>query len=260
MIAFLAFLIIAVLGVPCFSLEASPTAAPLVDSVIAHQKRVRTLTCGYHHKRFLNNTGPSEFQGEVDFQAPEKLLMHFLFPADEYVLVNDSSVLIYGVKNAYGIRYNKKCLSDAEKQIAEQIGQIKMNMLETMRPSYLFFFSDTLNPEATVLSARPVSGWKNLSKILITVDRNKWYLKSIAIYGKTGERISSTVYSNPQFLDTANVWFPRSIELTLIAGSVVQKDIITYSRISCGKRFSHNHFSIPTVKNAETVDNQKDCK
>lgn len=260
MIAFLFLLVLTLSPVPCFSRDAPNGAMSLVDSVIAHQKRVRTLHCGYHHQRFVNNAGPSEYQGEVDYEAPEKLLMHFLFPADEYVLVNDSSVFIYGVKNAYGIKYDKKCLSDAEKQIAEQIGQIKMNMLETMRPSYLFSFADTLKPEATVLSAKPVSGWKNLGKILIAVDRKKMYMKSIEIYGKSGERISSTGYSDLQFLDTVRVWFPRAITLTLLAGTVTQKDMISYSRITCGTTFPADHFSIPVAKNAEIVDNQKDCK
>lgn len=269
MITILLLLVIILSPVPCFS-QVAPKNAPgiatsggavaLVDSVIAHQQRVRTLHCRYHHKRFVNSSGPSEYQGEIDYKAPENLLMHFLFPADEYVLVNDTAVVIYGVKKAYGITYNKKCMSDAEKQIAEQIGQIKMNMLETMRSSYLFSFADTANPEAIILSAKPVSGWKNLSKILIAADRNKMYIRSIEIYGKSGELITSTAYSDLQFLDTVKVWFPRLITLTLIAGSITQKDLINYSRITCGTLFPANHFSIPVAKNAEIVDNQKDCK
>jgi outer membrane lipoprotein-sorting protein len=235
-------------------------AASLIDSITASQKKITAIRCKYHHKRYLNNVGPSEYQGDISYQAPEKILMHFLYPADEYVLVDDSTVLIYGIKNEYGIRYSKKCLSPAEKQIAEQIGQIKMNMVRTMRNSYFFVYADSVDPENTVIAATPKNGWKSLSKISIIIDARKKVLKGIEIYGKEGTLVSSTIYSDFITAGATGSFFPRSLTVTLNAGQTTQKDQITYSRIEFNKPFPKNHFSVPVAKDAKIVDNLKDCK
>ena len=240
--------------------QPSDNAAALIDSVIAVQKMITTIACKYHHKRWLNNVGPTEYQGDISYQAPEKILMHFLYPADEYVLVNDSTVLIYGIKNEYGIRYLKKCLSPAEQQIAEQIGQIKMNMLQTMRENYYFTLADSADNANTVVFATPKSGWKSLSKITITIDKLKKGLKNIAIFGKEGNLVSSTRYSDFICAGSTGGYFPRTLTVTLNAGQVLQKDQIIYSRIEFNKQFQKNHFSVPVVKNAKIVDNLQDCK
>jgi outer membrane lipoprotein-sorting protein len=238
----------------------SDNAAPLIDSVIAVQKKISSITCKYHHKRWLNNVGPSEYQGDISFLAPEKILMHFLYPADEYVLVNDSTVLIYGIKNAYGIRYLKKCLSPTEQQIAEQIGQIKMNMLQTMRSSYYFTCSDSADRTNIVISATPKNGWKSLSKIALVIDAQKKMFKGIALYGKEGNLVSSTQYSDFIAAGASGSFFPRMLTVTLNAGQTIQKDEITYSRIEFNKPLPKDHFSIPVAKNAEIIDNRADCK
>ena len=238
----------------------SDNAAPLIDSIIAAQKKITSIGCKYHHKRWLNDVGPSEYQGDISYLAPEKILMHFLHPAEEYVLVNDSTVLIYGVKNKYGIRYLKKCLSSSEQQIAEQIGQIKMNMLQTMRNSYDFTCADSTDPANVIVHATPKSGWKALSKIKIVVDTQKKTFKSIAIFGKEGNLVSSTIYSDFVAAGNTGSFFPRNLIVTLNAGQVMQKDEITYSRIEFNKQFSKSHFSVPVAKNAKIIDNLQDCK
>jgi outer membrane lipoprotein-sorting protein len=239
---------------------ASNNAAPLMDSVIASQKKITSIGCKYHQKRWLNNVGPTEYQGDISYLAPEKILMHFLYPADEYVLVNDSTVLIYGIKNEYGVRYLKKCLSPAEQQIAEQIGQIKMNIVQTMRGTYYFAISDSADPENNAIAATPKGGWKSLGKITIFVDTRKKIIKSIAIYAKDGLLLSSTTYSDFIPADATGAWFPRVLTVTLNAGQTLQKDQITYSRIEFNKPFPKNHFSVPVANNAKIVDNLKDCK
>jgi outer membrane lipoprotein-sorting protein len=239
---------------------ASNNAAPVIDSVIASQKKITSIGCKYHQKRWLNNVGPSEYQGDISYQAPEKILMHFLYPADEYVLVNDSTVLIYGIKNEYGVRYLKKCLSPAEQQIAEQIGQIKMNMLQSMRESYFFSRSDTTDSANIIVAAIPKSGWKSLSKISISIDARKKVLKGIEIYGKEGTLLSSTIYSEFIATGAGGSFFPRVLTVTLNAAQTQQKDQITYSRLEFNKPFPKNHFSVPVAKDAKIVDNLKDCK
>jgi outer membrane lipoprotein-sorting protein len=238
----------------------SNNATPLIDSIIATQKKTTSISCKYHQKRWLNNVGPTEYQGDISYQAPEKILMHFLYPADEYVLVTDSTVLIYGIKNEYGVRYLKKCLSPAEQQIAEQIGQIKMNIVQTMRGTYNFALSDSADPENTAIAATPKGGWKSLGKITILVDTRKKIVKSIVIYAKDGLLLSSTAYSDFIPAVASGAWFPRVLTVTLNAGLTLQKDQITYSRIEFNKPFSKNHFSVPVAKNAKIVDNIKDCK
>jgi outer membrane lipoprotein-sorting protein len=235
-------------------------AAPLVDSIISRQKKIASIQCKYHHKQYLNKAAPLEYQGDISYRFPDQILVHFLYPADEYVLTDDSTILIYGIENKYGIRYKKKCLSPAEKQIGEQVGQVKMNLLASMRQSYVFSFSDTSNPEATTISARPLSGWKNLRKILITVNRPKRYLLSIDLYGKDGVSVSSTTYQDFALVEQASVYFPRSLTIIVNAEEITQKDQITYSRIEFNKPFSKNHFSVPVAKDAKIVDNLKDCK
>jgi outer membrane lipoprotein-sorting protein len=235
-------------------------AALLIDSVIASQKKITSIGGKYHQKRWLNNVGPSEYQGDISYHAPEKILMHFLFPADEYVLVNDSTVLIYGIKNEYGVRYLKKCLSPAEQQIAEQIGQIKMNIVQTMRNTYYFAILDSTDPENIAIAATPKGGWKSLGKITILVDTRKKSIKSIEIYAKDGVLLSSTTYSDFIPADATGAWFPRVLTVTLNAGQTLQKDQITYSRLEFNKPFPKNHFSVPVAKNAKIIDNLKDCK
>lgn len=239
------------------SLPISANAA--IDTIISHQKRLKQLRASYVHKRSIN-TSKTEYQGLIDYKAPEHIMMHFMYPADEFVLVNDSTVLIYGVKNNYGIKYNRKCLKDSEKQIAEQIGQIKMNILQSMRASYTFSYLDTNNIESVMISATPNSGWKSLSKILIAIDLKKYTLKSVEIFGKNKSRISSTVYADFQFIKTDSLWFPRSIAVDLLLGNVTQKDTISYSRLDYTVKYSSNHFKLPVAKNATIVDNNNDCK
>lgn len=239
---------------------AGGNAAALIDSVIATQKKISSIHCAYHHKRYLNDAGPAEYQGDIDYCAPENILMHFLYPADEFVLVDDSTVLIYGVKNAYGIRYSRKCLSPPEQQIAEQIGQVKMNLLAAMRPAYGFFFSDTASAEAVVVSAVPRAGWKNLSRILLTVNRPRLFLKSVSIYGKDGALVSSTAYADFRPVADAQVYFPHLLTVTVLAAGVKQRDEIVYSAVVFNKGFQKNHFSVPVEKNAKIIDNKGDCK
>ena len=239
---------------------AEDNAASLVDSIISCQKKIASIQCKYHHKQYLNNATPSEYQGDISYCFPDKILVHFLFPAEEYVLTDDSTILIYSIENKYGIRYKKKCLSPTEKQISEQVGQVKMNLLASMRQSYLFSFSDTSNPEAITITARPLSGWKNLRKILITVNGPKRYLLSIDLYGKDGASLSSTSYQDFVLAEPAAVYFPRSMTIVVNAEQIKQKDQITYSRLEFNKPFPKNHFSVPIAKNAKIVDNLKDCK
>jgi outer membrane lipoprotein-sorting protein len=236
------------------------SALPLIDSVIASQSSILSISCKYHHKRWVNNVGPSEYQGIISYKAPEQILMHFLFPADEYVLVDDSMVLIYGVKNEYGIKYNKKCLSPAEKQIAEQIGQIRMNLLPSMRSAYFFSYTDRTDPTSTIVAATPKGGWKSLGKITIAIDTKKYVMKSIELFGKDGPLVSSTAYTDFVAVANTSTFFPHSMTTILNAGDVVQKDEMSYSRLEFNKEFPDRFFSIDMAKNAKIVDNIDKCK
>jgi outer membrane lipoprotein-sorting protein len=240
--------------------SADNSALPLIDSIVSSQASIRSISCNYHQKRWINNVGPSEYQGMISYKAPEKILMHFLYPADEYVLVDDSMVLIYGVKNEYGIRYNKKCLSPAEKQIADQIGQIRMNLLATMRSTYFFSYSGKTDAENTIIAATPKSGWKSLGKITIAIDMKKRIMKSIELFSKDGPLVSSSVYSDFIQAPATTAFFPRSMTTVVNAGEgVQQKDEIFFSRVIFNKDFPENHFSITLSKNAKIIDNVNKC-
>jgi outer membrane lipoprotein-sorting protein len=235
-------------------------ALPLIDSIVAAQTSARSVAAKYHHKQWLNDAAPAEYQGDISYLAPEKILMHFLFPADEYVLVDDSVVLIYGVKSEYGMRYSKKCLSPAERQISDQIGQIRMNLLATMRSTYFFSVVDGADPSNTIITARPKGGWKALGKITIAVDGKKRVLKSIELYAKEGPLVSSTNYADFIRVKETGNFFPRSITTVLNAGGMKRKDEISYSRVEFNKPFPDNHFTVAVSKHAKIVDNLDQCK
>lgn len=253
-------IVVSVSGEDMIGSSAEHGALALIDSIISSQTSARSIAGNYHHKQWLNDIGPSEYQGIISYQAPEKILMHFLYPADEYVLVDDSMVLIYGVKNEYGIRYSKKCLSSAERQIADQIGQIRMNLLATMRSTYFFSFIDSADPSNTIIAAKPKGGWKSLGKIRVAIDRKKRVMKSIELFAKEGPLISSTTYSDFIAVKETGGFFPRSIETFIDAGGMKRKDEISYSRIKFNKKFPNNHFSIAISKNAKIIDNLDQCE
>lgn len=235
------------------------SALLLVDTIIAAQKSITAISCKYHHQRLINAAPHSEYQGEISYKAPDDILMHFLFPADEYVQVNDSFVLIYGVKNEYGIKYQKKNLSPAEAQIAEQIGQIRMNLLSSMRNGYYFSMLDSGNPSNITVAATPKNGFKALGKITISLDYTKMVMNSIAMYSKEGPLVSSTTYSD--FVKAADgAFFPRSMVTILNMGDIQQKDIITYSRCNFAPVFGEHHFAVPVSKKAKIVDNSESGK
>lgn len=233
-------------------------ALPLIDSIIKAQTSFASISCKYHHKRWLNGAGPSEYQGDIVFKAPESILMHFLYPADEYVLVNDSTLLIYGVKNNYGIRYNRKCLSPAEKQIAEQVGLIKMNILKSMRSGYLFTVTDTTNPSNCIIAAKPKGGWQSLGKITITIDRRRRLLKSIDLYSKEGPLVSSTKYGDILIDKETFGCFPRLMTTVLYMNGVKQKDEIIYSRVQFNHMYDDSFFSI-AISDSARIDEHNTC-
>lgn len=228
---------------------------PLVDSVIASQTFFRTVSCKYHHTYSINSADPVEYQGIITYKKPDKILMHFLYPAEEYVMVDDSLILLYSVANEYGMRYEKSCMSPTESQIVEQIGQIRMNLLSTMRPNYFFALQDSTDKTNTVITATPKNGWKSLGKILITLDMTRRTMKSIELYGKKGPMISSTKYRDFRQVKNSDSFFPGSLTIQINSNGMIRKDRIEYSQIKFNKEIANSFFTVPVSKKAKIVSN-----
>jgi outer membrane lipoprotein-sorting protein len=234
-----------------------PPVNLLVDSIVSRQKAIPSLSSRLRQVHMVNYPEVQSiiYEGNVDYQAPNNILIHFLIPADEYMLAGDSVYTIYGVQNNFGITFHTSSLNPADKQIMAQMGQIKMNTLEIMQSGYLFSYGGRENGSC-IINATPKSGWKTLSAIRILVDPSRLCVLAIELYGRDKSLTSQTIYSGQVRAGSSLSYFPKNIFMKTITGLASQIDSIEYTRTRFNVPFEKDHFSIPIPRNATIKDSR----
>ncbi|OGS33755.1 MAG: hypothetical protein A2293_14480 [Elusimicrobia bacterium RIFOXYB2_FULL_49_7] len=222
----------------------------LIDTTIARQSNLISLSCRSHQTRQVGTAAPSLFEGTVDYQSPNRLLLHYYTPAEEIYAANDSFFLFFSFSQNTGARFRRTGIHPLEKQIMDQMGQVRRNTLSTMRNDYFFTFVRLLGDSDVVISATPKSGWKALSAILIKINRKYVALTALELYDKNGALISQTQYSGFIPVIGTQAYFPKRSVVQTVSGESIENLVTDYTRLKFNPVFEPTHFYPVLPKNA----------
>ncbi len=218
-------------------------SSDVIAAIEANYSQIQTISCRISQTRLY---GKNKAQSELNlfFKSPNKLYLDYLTPLRQTIIINGTSCWGYSPEDN---RAEKVDLTEANMMFSP-IKLLGIDILDELKNAFDLTIkvdeADTKDTKDTgsrvVILARPKTGGKVISQVLIDVDPSRWVISSLKIMDKKGALISQTLFEDYQQLD--NIWFPLKIKAKSLLGKKVITEDIAFHRLKLNVEIPDERF------------------